>query len=146
MKRLSLFKRLSLYRLYKRVIRANSSELDQRFGLRKDRANRLYTVLNIPSENVGEAYNIKKSDIDKIAEGYIKEFSVEVAKYLDSKGLKEIYDLYEVKKVDKYSYLVVIGPHKDRVLDSSLYNKRIYYRAIPISIIVLIVISLILFL
>lgn len=142
----SFFKRIGLYREYKKVIRSNSSELETRFGLRRDRANRLYTVLNIPSENVGEAYNLKRSDIDKISEGYIKDYSLEVSKFLDSKNLKEMYEFYEVSKVEKYSYLVVFGPHKNNVLDSVSFTKNFYWRFIPISIGLLVVISLILFL
>ena len=142
----SFFKRLSLYREYKKVIKRNSSELDTRFGLRRDRANRLYTVLNIPSDNIGEAYNLKRSDIDKISEGYIKDFSLEVSKFLDSKNLKEMYEFYEVTKVEKYSYLVVFGPHKNNVLDSVSFTKNFYWRFLPISIGLLVIISLILFL
>lgn len=142
----SFFKRLGLYREYKKVIKRNSSELETRFGLRRDRANRLYTVLNIPSDNIGEAYNLKRSDIDKISEGYIKDYSLEVSKFLDSKNLKEMYEFYEVTKVEKYSYLVVFGPHKNNVLDSVSFTKNFYWRFIPISIGLLAVISLILFL
>lgn len=146
MKRMSFFKRLSLYRFYKRVIKGNAADLEKNFGLRIDRANRLYTVLNVPSENIGEAYNLKKSDIDRIAEGYIKDFSIEVAKYLDTKGLKEMYDFYEVKKVDKYSYLLIFGPNKDKILDSVVYTRNLYYRLLPISIALIVGLFLILFL
>lgn len=143
MKRLSFFKRLGLYRTYKSIIKGNAFDMEKNFGIRIDWSNRLYTVLNVPSENIGEAYNLKKSDIDKIAEGYIKDFTIEVAKYLDSKGLKEMYDLYKVDKVDKYSYLIVIGPNKDKIFDSFVYSKNLYYKIVPASIILL---SLLLFL
>jgi len=147
MNKLSFFKRLSLYRKYKRVIKENSAELEKNFNLRIDRANRLYTVLNVPSENIGEAYNLKKADIDKIAEGYIRDFSIEVAKYLDSKDLKEMYDFYDVSKLEKYAYLVVFGPHKTKVIDSVSFTKNLYYRVLPISIsIILLALFLILLL
>lgn len=134
MKRMSFFKRMGLYKKYKDVIKANRADIEKNFGLRIDRANRLYTVLNVPSENIGEAYNLKKSDIDRIAEGYIKDYSIEVAKYLDSKGLKEMYDFYEVQKVDKYAYLLIFGPNKDKVVDSVRFTKNLYYRVLPITI------------
>lgn len=146
MKKLSLLKRLSLYRQYKDVIKRNSTELERVYGLRRDRANRLYTVLNIPSENIGEAYNLKKADIDKISEGYIRDYTTAVAKFLDSKDLKEMYDFYDIKKVEKYAYLIVFGPHKDNVIDSDRYTKVVYYRLLPISALLLIILSLILFL
>ena len=145
MKKTSFFKRLSLYREYKRVVRNNSSELEAKFGLRVDRANRLYTVINVPPDTIGDSYNLKKSDVDKIAEGYIRDYSVEVSKFLDSKNLKEMYDFYDIKKVEKYSYLVVFGPHKDKVINSEVYTKNLYYRILPASIISVLIFLLILF-
>jgi hypothetical protein len=141
---MSFYKRIKLYRIYKSIIKSNRFDIEKNFGLRIDRANRLYTVLNIPSENIGESYNLKKSDIDKISEGYIKEYSINIAKYLDSKGLKEMYDFYDVQKVDKYSYLIIFGPHKDKILDSAIYTRNLYYRIIPILTSIVILISLIL--
>ena len=91
------------------MIKENRLELENRFNLRIDEANRLYTVINVPPDVVGEAYSLKKSDIDRIAENFIKEYSSELGIFLNSKGLNELYDFYDLKKVDKYSYLVVVG-------------------------------------
>lgn len=132
----SFFKRLSLYREYKKIVRGNSSELEKKFGLRIDRANRLYTVLHIPPADIGDAYNLKKSDVDKISERFIKDYSSEVSKFLDSKNLKEMYDFYDIQKVDKYAYLVIFGPHKNRVLDSVSYTKWVYYGILPTSLLI----------
>ncbi len=109
MRNISLIGKIRLYRVFKRTIRENERELESVFKLRIDDANRLYTVINIPEEIVGEAYSLKKSDVDKISENYIREFSAELANYLNGKGLGELYSFYEMRKVDKYSYLVVIG-------------------------------------
>ena len=109
MQNISLIRKFGFYKLYKKTIRENALEIESMFKLRIDDANRLYTVLNIPEEFIGEAYAIKKSDIDKISENYIREYSNELAKYLNSKDLGELYRFYEVRKVDKYSYLLVIG-------------------------------------
>lgn len=104
-----IFKSMSMYRLYKRVLSDNSTELLARYNLRIDDANRLYTVLNIPEDIIGEAYSLRKSDIDRIADKFLREYSSDLAGYLNSKGLAELYDFYDVQKVDKYSYLMVIG-------------------------------------
>lgn len=122
MKSVSIFKKIKLFNLFKRVLKSNKDELRLKFNIRVDKANRLYTVINVPEELVGEAYSMKKSDIDRISENYIKSYSNELAEYLDSKGLKELYDFYKIDKVDKYSYLIVFG--------FSLFKSHKYYNTI----------------
>ena len=98
--------------------------------MRIDNADRLYTVLNIPTNLVEEPYNLRKDDIDKIAQNYIRDYINELSQFLNSIGLSEIYDFYEpIKKVDKYSYLIVIGYKQ---LDSVEINKIIYRILLPI--------------
>jgi hypothetical protein len=128
----SFLKKLKLFLSYRKTIRANKTEILQKFGFRIDNANRLYTVLNIPEELVGEAYSLKKSDIDTISQTFIKEFVKEVSTLLNSKGLNELYDIYEVKKVDKYSYLIVIG---FSLFKSNTFYNRLYYIFIPTTVI-----------
>ena len=89
----------------------------------------MYTVLNGPEEMVGEAFSLKKSDIDRISENYIKEYLAEVGRYLNANDMAELYSVYEIKKVDKYSYLVVIGFSMFR--SNEMYD-RIYLRALPV--------------
>jgi hypothetical protein len=128
----SFLKKLKLFLSYRKTIRSNKTEILQKFGFRIDNANRLYTVLNIPEELVGEAYSLKKSDIDTISQTFIKEFAKEVSTLLNSKGLSELYDIYEVKKVDKYSYLIVIG---FSLFKSNTFYNRLYYIFIPTTVI-----------
>lgn len=145
---ISFFKTLKLFREYKKIVRLNKTEIEQVLGLRVDNAWRLYTVLNIPEEMVGEPYNLRKSDIDKFAETMVKEYTTKVTDFLDTKGLKELYDFYEIKKVEKYAYLVVFGftvPNSD--FRSNRYYDNLRWRVIPgISIATLITILLFLFL
>ena len=61
-------KKLKLFFSYKKIIKLLKFELEQKFNIRIDNAKRMYTVINIPNELVGEAYSLKKSDIDKISE------------------------------------------------------------------------------
>jgi hypothetical protein len=128
-KNIFILKKIRLFSLYKKAIKENRSEIEQTFGLRIDKAQRMYTVINIPEEIIGEAFSLKKSDIDRISENYIKEYSSEISRFLTSKGLDELYSFYEVKKVDKYSYLVVIGYSLFR---SNEYYDKLYWRVYPI--------------
>lgn len=128
-KNIFFLKKIRLFSFYKKTIKENRSEIEQNFGLRIDKAQRMYTVLNIPEEIIGEAFSLKKSDIDRISENYIKEYSSEISRFLTSKGLGELYSFYEVRKVDKYSYLVVIGYSLFR---SNEYYDKLYWRVYPI--------------
>jgi hypothetical protein len=145
--KISLYKKIKIFRDFKKVLRLNKTELEQVFGARIDNAYRIYNVLNIPSEVMGEPYNLRKSDIDKVAETSIREYTVKISEYLDSKGLKEMYDFYEIKKVDKYSYLVVLGfslPNDS--FRSNKYYDNIRFRLIPAVSILSIILLLILLL
>lgn len=129
----SFLKKLRLFLSYRKIIKSNKTEIQQKFGFRIDNANRLYTVLNIPEELVGDAYSLKKSDIDTISQNFIREFIKETSTLLNSKGLGELFDIYDVKKVDKYSYLIIIG---FSLFKSNKFYNRLYYVFIP-SIVIL---------
>lgn len=105
----NLFNRIKLFYLYKSTIKKNFLTLNSSFNLRKDFSNRLYTVINIPVENFEEPYNIRTSDINAISENYIRDFCIKIGQALDFMGIKELYKIYSISKVDKYSYLVIIG-------------------------------------
>lgn len=127
---MGFFKKIRLFSSYKNIIKNNRVPLEAQFNIRIDRASRIYTVLNIPNELYGEPYNIRKSDIDAISETYIKEYVQKLSDYLNSIGLNELYDFYEpIKKVDKYSYLIVLG---FKPLDSVRYNNLVWLRLVPI--------------
>lgn len=128
MKRLSFLKKLQLFLSYKRVIKGSKDELLNTFNLRIDYADRLYTVLNIPEETFGEAYVFKKNEIEKVAEAYIKEYINAVGKNLSTKGLNELFRIYKIERVDKLSYLVVIGYSLFR---SNVFYNNLYYKFIP---------------
>jgi len=143
MKRISLFKKISIFRAYKKSLKSIKTELEQTFGARIDNAWRIYNVINIPNEVIGEPYNLRKADIDKIAESSVKEYTTELSKFLNTKGLQELYDFYEVKKVDKYSYLVVIG---FSLFKSNEYYDTIRYKILPTISVISIILLFILFL
>jgi len=136
MRRISFLKKIQLFLYYRRIVKQNQALLERDLNIRIDEAYRLYTVLNVPEELIGEAFSIKKSDIDKISESYIREYTMVVAKFLNSIGLSELFRSYEVKKVDKLSYLVVIG---FSLFKTNKFYDNLYYRFIPISLLLIIV-------
>ena len=147
MKKISLYKKLKFFKEFKKILRLNKTEMEEVFGARVDKAYRIYNVLNIPAEMIGEPYNLRKSDIDKLAETSIKEYTIKISEFLDSKGLKEMYGFYEVKKVDKYSYLVVLGfTIANDDFRSNKYYDNLNYRVIPAVSVITIILLLILLL
>lgn len=131
-KNISLWKKIKLFNSYKKIVKDSKKELESKFNLRIDGAHRMYTVLNIPEELIGEEYSLRKSDIDKISENFITEYGMELKKFLDTKGLTELYEYYEIKKVDKYSYLLVYGFSQ---FQSNKYYNNLYWKVIPASVI-----------
>lgn len=120
MRKVSFFKKLSLFREYKKIIKSIEKDLEVNFGARIDNAYRIYTVVNIPENLIEEPYNLRKSDIDNLAKTFMKDYSSQLSRFLNEKGLIELYDSYDVEKVDKYSYLMIFG--------FSLFNSQTFYR------------------
>lgn len=106
---LSIIKKFRLLFTYIKIILSNKSVLNDSYKIRYDYIFRLYTVINIPTDLIPEAYDLKKSDIDKLSQSYVSDFMVNISSLLNKIGLIELYVVYDLKKVDKYSYLVVIG-------------------------------------
>lgn len=140
MRRVSFLKKIKLFLFWRRVIKDNKEILSKNFNIRVDRAQRLYTVVNINPELIGDAYILKKSDIDKISQNYIKEYSLKLGEFLTNKGLAELYSVYDIKKEEKYSYAVIYG---FKFFKSNKFYDRLYFRFIPT---ILILIALLLFL
>jgi hypothetical protein len=109
MKRISYFKKIKLFLYYRREVNKIRTELENQFNSRVDGASRIYTVLNVPSSLIEEPYNLRKEDIDSLSKNFIQDYSKKLSIFLNSKGLMELYDFYDIKKVDKYSYLVIFG-------------------------------------
>jgi len=127
---MGLISDIKLYYSYKKTIKENKNELLTKFNIKIDNADRMYTVLNMPTEYFEEPYNLRKSDIDQISEKMITEYSIKLAEYLDSIGLREMYTFYgNIQKVEKYAYLLIIGFKR---LDSVDYNTFLYRRFIPV--------------
>jgi hypothetical protein len=109
MKNISFWKKVKLFFFYKKTVKNLETQLEAQFNIRIDRASRMYTVLNIPEEIFGENFSVRTADINAISQNFIKDYSTELSNFLNQKGLSELYDFYDIKKVDKYSYLIVYG-------------------------------------
>jgi hypothetical protein len=107
--KVNFFKRIYLFFTFYNKLQKNKTNLLGGFGARVDYICRIYTVLNIPKDAFEEPYNIRTTDIDAISGNYLRTFSNKFQDYLNSIGLRELFDIYEVKKVDKFSYLIVFG-------------------------------------
>lgn len=140
---MGIFRDIKLFFSYSSLIKKNKVDLQSKFNIRIDSADRMYTVLNLPTSLFEEPYNLRKADIDSIAETSIKEYVSHLSTYLNSIGISELYDFYEpIKKVDKYSYLIILG-YKN--LDSVEINKILYRFILPIVSIIIIICSVIFF-
>lgn len=134
---MKLFKNLRLFRYFRKILKVNRVLLEGDYNIRIDNAYRLYTVLNIPEERFEEPYNLRVTDIDTISQTYVRDYIRRLSEFLNSKGLSELYDFYEpVKRVEKYSYLIVIG---FKPFNSVKYNNILYFRIIPIITLLLLV-------
>jgi hypothetical protein len=128
----SFLKKVTLFNSFRRTLKKNKQILQSKFNLRIDNASRLYTVVNVPEELIGEAYSLKKSDIDRISENYLREYSRKVTEHLNSIKLQELFEVYEIKKVDKYSYLIIIG---FSLFKSTTFYNRLYYVGLPTAVV-----------
>jgi hypothetical protein len=133
----NIFKKIKIYRQYRNSLSKIERELSAQFNVRIDNVGRLYTVLNIPEEIFEEPYNIRKSDIDAIAQNYIKDYSSKLSTFLNKNDLIELYDFYSIEKVEKYSYLLILG---FSLMNTEKFFKRLYFRFIPITSIILLTI------
>lgn len=128
MRNIGFFKKLRLFYTYCKAVKANRQLLEDNLNLRLDNANRLYTVINIPEDLFGEGYMYRKNEIDKISESYIREFTNAASKELIKIGLNELHSIYKIERVDKLSYLIVIG---FSLFKSNEFFNTLYYRIIP---------------
>lgn len=126
---ISIFKKIKFFRLYKKHLSINRGEILKNFNTKIDNAYRLYTVINIPISKDDEIYMIRKSDIDNLVKPYIKKYIAEISNYLNSISLNELFDIYEIKEIDKYSYLIVIGYS---LFKSHKYYNILYYIITPV--------------
>ena len=123
-----MFKKFRLFLYWRKIINNNRSLIKNKFSLRKDFACRLYTVINVPEELVGDSYSLRKSDIDTITKNYVESYTQDVSKWFNENGLTELYRVYEIRKVEKYSWLLVLGFSQ---FETNKFYNRLYYVFLP---------------
>jgi hypothetical protein len=114
--KVNLIKRINLFLFYILRVKNIKNELFDSLNMRIDYIFRMYSVINMTGEEVEEPYNIRKSDIETLSKNKISDYLKLVSDFLDSRGLRELYDVYEVRKVGKYNFLIIFG--------YSLFNTR----------------------
>lgn len=135
----NFFRRIILFFVYRNKILNIETDLKIQYNIRIDSIYRLYTVLNIPEQFFEEPYNFRKSDINTMSKTYIQEYTGQLSQFLNANGLTELYMLYDLEKVDKYSYLLVFGYS---LLNTKRIANRLIYFWTPI-ILTLIILSLV---
>ncbi len=129
-RRISFRKKVELFLSYRKILKRISFDLENSLNARVDGAYRIYTVLNIPASLIEEPYNLRKEDIDNLAKNYIRDYSVQLSNFLNKNNLFELYDFYEAKKVDKYSYLLIYG---FSLFDSQIFMRNLYITLISVA-------------
>jgi hypothetical protein len=125
--KVSAWKKFKLYLQYRKAL-VNNSEILSESGLRIDKVKRIYTVINVPETLFESVYDLKTSDINRVSQSYITERLRNVSKTLNGIGLSELFKTYETKKVDKYSYLVIIG---FSLFDTKKVANNLWFKILP---------------
>lgn len=100
--RISFFKKIKLYFIYRRLLKNNYELLqNKKYNLRLDYVNRVYTVLNL-SRDV-ETYG------NKLVEKYISDYISQVDKLFTEIGISEYVGLIDIKQETEMDYLIVFG-------------------------------------
>jgi len=139
MRNISFYKKVKLFLLYRKTIKSIELPLERQFGIRIDKAARMYTVLNIPQELIDEPYSIRKADIDTISQSFIKDYTNKLSGLLNQNGLNELYDFYDISKIDKTSYLLVYG---FSLFKSDKFISNLY-KSIPVIAVIAIILLII---
>jgi hypothetical protein len=130
----NIFKQIYLFFVFRKKLLKIETDLKIQYNIRFDNIFRFYTVLNIPQEVIEEPYNFRKSDIDSISRNFIREYISQLSSFLNSKGLSELFELYDVEKVDKYSYLLVFGYS---LINTKRFANNLMFIWLPLLVIIL---------
>ncbi len=118
-KNLNIFKRIKLYRNYRRILRNNEEVLkSKKYNLRVDYVGRLYTVVNLPTDVQKDI----KTYGTKLAEKYIGEYVSEVDKLFASIGISEYVGILDVKQETELDYVIVFG---FKFIDTAKFANRL---------------------
>ena len=103
---MNIFKRIKLYKIYKESIDENIEHFQNNFKLERNNWDELYTTITFieaPRELV------EKMGEYTIVEKEIKEYIIKFYGYLDLMNLNELYNVYDIKKLNETDYGITFG-------------------------------------
>jgi hypothetical protein len=100
-----MFKKIKLYKIYKRFIRDNETFLEKNLKLRRDYTNFLYTVVNIDPETVNKYY----TENEKVSKPIINEYIKKVDTFFSKNNMSELVAIRTVKRIDDFNWKVEFG-------------------------------------
>lgn len=92
----------SLYKIYKNFIKDKESELENKFRLRIDNTNFLYTIVNIDQETANKFYG----ENDRISKPIINEYIKTIDTYFKEFNMQEFVALRSISRIDDYNWKV----------------------------------------
>jgi hypothetical protein len=128
------------YFFWRKRIRKNKNILFKNYNCKIDNADRLYLVINIPTDLIDENYSLKKSDRDLFINSFITNKLSQLSNYLNSIGLIELYDIYEGPiRLEKNSFGFFIGYKLIETTSIAKFKFFFLYPFLAISIILAII-------
>jgi len=130
-----MFKKFKLYKIYKKFIKDNEVILEQKYKLRRDYTNYLYTIVNLDPDMVNKYYG----ENDKVATPVINAYIKSVDEYFSSQNMSEFIAIRKISRVDDFNRKIEFG---FSLFDS---KKRANYTIVAGLVVVLSIISYFLF-
>lgn len=126
---MNFFKRARLYLHYRRIVKNNSDILiSPKYNLRIDYVNRLYTVVNLPTD--------VKTYGTQLAQKYISEYISEADKLFQQMGISEYIGILDIKQETEMDYVIVFG---FKFIDTAKVANRLLITLISVPIIWLLI-------
>lgn len=102
MRRISLYRKIKLYRQYLKFIKKSLPEMNKKgLNLRVDLIGRLYTVVNLSEDS--------KNYGPKLREKYITDYIKECDNVFNANGVGELVGIYDIRKLNELNYLVIFS-------------------------------------
>lgn len=101
---MNLFKRFKFYFEYKHLLKTHKKELLDKYNVRIDKINRIYTVINVPDES--HVYGVNQGKI--LSETWLRNWLAEFDQYLINNDIKELTDIVEISQVDSQNFLLIL--------------------------------------
>lgn len=98
-------KKYKLYKIYKKFIKEHEAILEQKFRLRIDYTNYLYTIINLDPALVNKYYG----ESNKVSTPVINEYIKIVDEYFRANNMSEFIAIRKIARVDDFNWKVEFG-------------------------------------